>query len=101
MQISTERCGKQLNAFVSDADFELLEVHLRPVLERYDSELECNDESIMDWAVYTSLSSASETKVVYSFDGDKNCSRGDRAAAEKLQDLLNVLHEKYVPDDSE
>ncbi len=96
-RITTFNCGTSKNAVLTKEDFSAVEVLVRPVFRSFDATLGCSEEAIMDWSVYTYLTVGSQTKKMYSFDAEKNCVRGNRAAVEQLQETLEALNNKYFP----
>lgn len=88
-------CGEVTNAAISDQDLDLLEAQIKPIAEDFESDLECVNKTIVDWAVYTNLTVGSQTKEIYLFDADQNCVRGNRIAVEQLQKTLEMLNNKY------
>lgn len=94
-KILVDRCGRRTTAVLTQDDFTALKVFARSAAKNFQRSLKCTDESIMDWSVYTYLTDHKKTKMMYSFDSERNCARGDRVAVEQLQDFLEVLYHKY------
>lgn len=96
-QISVSSCGDTESRILSDQDFAAFERQVAPVFQNLNAEIKCINQAIMDYSVYTYISAAGSSTKIYSYDEKEKCSRGDTAQAEQLQDLLGVLHDKYLP----
>jgi hypothetical protein len=97
-QISSNRCGKVQRQTLNTADFAEVEALVNRIVPNFGATLNCDGEAIMDYAVFTYLTVGDATKQIYQFDDEKKCSRGDRTATEQLQETLEIMHDKYVPD---
>ncbi len=96
-QITSSNCGAKRTAVLSAEDFLVLQTLIKPVTVSFKKSLKCTNETIMDWAIYTYVTVRSKTNLMYSFDAEQNCARGDRPSVEKLQENLEALDSKYFP----